>query len=111
MGDRRLVSPLAGGRVQPQTPEPERDFFIDNLLVRIHFIIEIIWWTGLAPWKFGFLFSGVLTSTFPVQVGSRSAEGSGVRKPRPGSALVEAAQANPLYHRDDLVDRPCAMEV
>jgi len=26
-------------------------FFIDNLLVRIHFIIEMIWWTGLAPWS------------------------------------------------------------
>jgi hypothetical protein len=31
---------------------PEREFFIDNLLVRIHFIIEMIWWTGLAPWEF-----------------------------------------------------------
>ena len=28
----------------------EREFFIDNLLVRIHFIIEMIRWTGLAPW-------------------------------------------------------------
>ena len=37
-------------------PEPprERDFFIDNLLVRILFIIEMIWWTGLAPWDFEF---------------------------------------------------------
>ena len=26
----------------------ERELFIDNLLVRIHFIIEMIWWTGLA---------------------------------------------------------------
>ena len=24
--------------------------FIDNLLVRIHFFIEMVWWTGLAPW-------------------------------------------------------------
>ena len=30
----------------------EREFFIDNLLVRIHFIIEMIWWTGLVPWEF-----------------------------------------------------------
>ena len=29
----------------------ERELCIDNLLVRIHFIIEIIWWTGLAPWE------------------------------------------------------------
>ena len=26
------------------------EFFSDNLLVRIHSIIEMIWWTGLAPW-------------------------------------------------------------
>ena len=43
----------------------ERDFFIDNLLVRIHFIIVMIRWTGLAPWKFEFPFPGSLTSTFP----------------------------------------------
>ena len=33
-------------------PRREREFFIDNLLVRIYFIIEMIWWTGLAPWEF-----------------------------------------------------------
>jgi len=43
---------------------PERDFFIDNLLVRIHFIIVMIRWAGLAPWEFEFLFPGSLTSTF-----------------------------------------------
>ena len=37
---------------------PEREFFIDNLLVRIHFIIVIIRWTGLAPWEFEFPFPG-----------------------------------------------------
>ena len=36
----------------------EREFFIDNLLVRIHLIIEMIWWTGLAPWEFEFPFPG-----------------------------------------------------
>ena len=30
-------------------PSREIEFFIDNLLVRIHFVIEMIWWTGLAP--------------------------------------------------------------
>jgi len=30
----------------------EREFFIDNLLVRIHVIIVMIGWTGLAPWEF-----------------------------------------------------------
>ena len=49
------------GRIQV-----ERDFFIDNLLVRIHFIIVVIRWTGLAPWEFEFPFPGSLTSTFLV---------------------------------------------
>ena len=40
----------------------EREFFIANLLVRIHFIIEMIRWTGLAPWEFEFPFPGSLTS-------------------------------------------------
>ena len=30
----------------------EREFFIDNLLVRIHVIIVMIRWTGLAPWEY-----------------------------------------------------------
>jgi hypothetical protein len=42
----------------------KREFFIDNLLVRIHFIIMMIRWTGLAPWEFEFPFPGSLTSTF-----------------------------------------------
>jgi len=40
-----------------------REFFIENLLVRIHFIIMMIRWTGLAPWEFE-RFPGSLTSTF-----------------------------------------------
>ena len=43
----------------------ERKFFIDNLLVRIHFIIVMIRWTGLAPWEIEFPFQGSLISTFP----------------------------------------------
>ena len=43
----------------------EKEFFIDNLLVRIHFIIVMIRWTGLAPWEFELTFPGSLTSTFP----------------------------------------------
>ena len=59
------VPPLA----QTQVPGlQERDFFIDNLLVRIHSIIEMIKWTGLAPWEFEFPFPGSLTSTFLGQV-------------------------------------------
>jgi len=45
----------------------EREFFIDNLLVRIHFIIVLIRRTGLAPWEFEFPFPGSLTSTFLVE--------------------------------------------
>jgi len=59
-----------GGAVHPArasstSPEAgrERAFFNDNLLVRIHFIIVMIRWTGLAPWEFEFLFPGSLTST------------------------------------------------
>ena len=43
---------------------PERVFFVDNLLVRIHFIIVMIRRTGLVPWEFEFPFPGSLTSTF-----------------------------------------------
>ena len=46
-------------------PLEEREFFIDNLLVRIHFIIEMIWWTGLAPWEFETPVPGSLISNFP----------------------------------------------
>ena len=42
----------------------ERKFFIDNLLVRIHFIVEMIWWTGLTPWESEFPFPCSLISTF-----------------------------------------------
>ena len=48
------------------TSGPEREFFIDNLLVRTHFIIVIIRWTGLAPWEIESPFAGSLTSTFLV---------------------------------------------
>ena len=40
----------------------QREFFIDNLLVRIQLIIEMIWWTGLAPWEFEFPFLGSHTA-------------------------------------------------
>ena len=56
---------LKDQRLMVRTP-PKRDLFVGNLLVRIRFIIEMIWWTGLAPWDFKFPFSGSLISTFPV---------------------------------------------
>jgi len=60
------------------------EFFIDNLLVRIHFIIGMIRWTGLAPWEFEFPFPGSLTSTF-LGVGRRYRAGvEGARGIVPG---------------------------
>ena len=43
-----------------QQAHSEKEFFIDNLLVRIYFIIVMIRWTGLAPWKFDSLFQVAL---------------------------------------------------
>ena len=48
----------------PSAPKPAAPRVIDNLLVRIHFIIVMIRWTGLAPWEFQFPFPGSLTSPF-----------------------------------------------
>jgi len=36
---------------QARPSSREREFFIHNLQVRIHFIIVMIRWTGLAPWE------------------------------------------------------------
>ena len=48
-----------GRRPSALLPRGEREFFIDNLLVRIHVIIVMIRWTGLAPWEFEFPFHQV----------------------------------------------------
>ena len=39
-------------RGDPRESVPERVFFVHNLLVRFHFIIQMIWWTGLAGFDF-----------------------------------------------------------
>ena len=54
----------AGDEQPPVRPPPQREFCIDNLLVRIHFSIVVIRWTGLAPWEFELPLPGSLTSTF-----------------------------------------------
>ena len=51
-------------RAQPRRPQREREFCIGNPLVRIHVIIVMIRWTGLAPWEFELPFPGSVTSTF-----------------------------------------------
>ena len=43
------------------TRQREREFFMDNLLVRVH---RCFWCTGLAPWEFESPFPGSLISTF-----------------------------------------------
>ena len=42
---------------------PERELFVDNLLVRIYTITEMIQRTGLAPWVFRLPFPSSLIST------------------------------------------------
>ena len=52
----------SGPRPAPPASPPsstEREFFIDTLLVWIHVIIAMIWWTGLARWEFEFPFSAI----------------------------------------------------
>ena len=34
------------------TSPADREFFIDNLIVRIHIFIVMIRWSGLVPWEF-----------------------------------------------------------
>ena len=46
------------------SPSTKREFFIANILVRIHFIIVMIRWTGLAPWEVESPFFYSLESTF-----------------------------------------------
>ena len=56
--------PPALGRPPASPPPLQRGLFTDNLLVRIHGVIEMIWWTDLAPWEFEFPFLGSLVCTF-----------------------------------------------
>jgi len=53
-----------------------REFFVDNLLVRILLIIVMIRWTGLAPWEFEFFFPGSVTSTFLAGAGGQGRAGA-----------------------------------
>ena len=66
--DGRITSLRLG--LNTVTNVAEREFFVGTLQVRIHFIIVMIWWTGLAPCEFEFSFPGSLTSTFLDECGT-----------------------------------------
>ena len=61
----RYIGAAKGLPGQPAEVCPDPPLFIDNLLVRIHCIIVMIRWTGLAPWEFEFPCPVSLTSTHP----------------------------------------------
>ena len=82
---------------------PERQFCIDNLMVRIHIIIVMIRWTGLAPWEFEFPFPGSLTSTFQAEIVEhvptpppRGASAWRVRVFAPGGLWISGTSQNRL---------------
>ena len=60
-----------------QRPCPKRECLIGIILARVHFTIETIWWTGLAPWEFESPFPGTFASTFPALPTHPTASGPG----------------------------------
>ena len=59
----------------------QRESLVDNLLVGLHFLIQIFGRTGCAPWKFEFIFPGGLVcppSRKPSQVTSGQGDLAGV---------------------------------
>ena len=44
----------------------------NSLLTTYWFIIEMIWWTGLAPWEFELPLTGSLISTVPVHLNTHT---------------------------------------
>jgi len=73
--------------------------FIDarfKVLVRIHFIIEMIRWTGLAPWEFEFPFPSSRMSTFFLhpKASSRTQEAQ-IRQDQGGALLRDHTYQSP----------------
>ena len=58
---------VSAGTPSGLRPAGQKQFFVDNFLVRIHFVIVMIRWTGLAQWEFEFSFPGGIIFTFLVQ--------------------------------------------
>ena len=84
---RKMMDDMNGGPPPPHGKITDQvlpvSFFIDNLLVRIHFIIVMIRRTGLAPWVFESPVLYSLTSTFLFSTTHRAAEiFGGFERPR-----------------------------
>ena len=90
--------------------EREREFFIDNQLVRIHVIIVMIRWTGLAPWEFGNPFPGSLTSTF---ITLREIAGGyiHIRRERAGGGIGSKERTNLAHIRQSRPDSGLCIQV
>jgi len=69
------------------------------LVVRIHCIIVMIGWTGLAPWEFEFPFPGSLTSTFLAGAGRTVRAALLMRQFK-----LPWREADPPSHHADIVD-------
>jgi len=89
------VAPKLGAVSDAQGPGAEREYFIDNLLVRIHFIIAMIRGTGIAPWEFEFPFPGFS----PRCAASRRGRISSGISSRPPSTLRRSENLRLLYSR------------
>ena len=74
-------------------------FFIGNSLFRIHCIIMMIWWNGLAPWELEFSCPGSLISTF-LEMTRRLAQPGPARKVDvrlPGKGDSHSRGARPVH--------------
>ena len=52
----------------PNLEENERELFIDNLLVRVHFIIVMMRWTDLTSWESEFPLNYMLSMHFSGEI-------------------------------------------
>jgi hypothetical protein len=89
----RRVSTPTGHESSAHTGQ-KREFLIGNLPVRIHFIVVMIRWTGLAPWKFEFPFPGHLTSTFQSGQGARRVSTNAIHGQLPDTLNPKSSTLN-----------------
>ena len=90
------------------TRKREREFFINNLQVRIHFIIVMMKWTGLTRWEFGFSFPGSFTSTF-LEQGTLPATSSAQAPQAPQGLSVQDTGFAPLHLSEILRSLPASV--